>query len=207
MKTLGQHVSHDGCVVECFNKTLEQMWRSYYANICPGLLGSSQKAKFAFVQNSLMSIASWKWARWPYSKVLATRLDAAQGHFLQLLFPVPHMPNELADSFFSRLRVQSGKLVLKVGRWSSFWAGSIKSWASHLQRGDQDTYWPCMIFSFHGLSYLESRRRLYSRNRNSYTHTRDKQGHVQKRWHGIRGCARYCLACSQPSGQKSHFWE
>ena len=58
MKTLGQIISNDGSIVSCVNQAVQQMWGAFHANICPGLISSSQKAKFNFMQSSLMSICS-----------------------------------------------------------------------------------------------------------------------------------------------------
>ena len=82
MKTLGQHVSNDGSIVVCVNKSIQQMWAAFHANMCDGLLKCSDKAKCIFLQGSLMSICTWRWARWPYCKKVAARLNGTQGAFI-----------------------------------------------------------------------------------------------------------------------------
>ena len=68
MKVLGQFVSCDGGVGGCIENCIRQMWHAFYANLCDGLLASPEKAKFTFLGNSIMSLASWRWARWPFCK-------------------------------------------------------------------------------------------------------------------------------------------
>ena len=99
MKTLGQRVSHNGNVNSCVEVCLKQMWGAFHANMCPGLMSSTERARFAFIQNSLMSIATWRWGRWPYSKVLADKLDSTQSHFVQILFPLVQGATEQPDAF------------------------------------------------------------------------------------------------------------
>ena len=71
-----------------------------------------------------------------------------------------------------------------MGRWSSFWAGAIKAWKAHLERGVGKEYWPSQLYSFQGFSFLEDRRvRLSRGTRLDRTGTRAAQGHVHKRWH------------------------
>ena len=108
MKTLGSFVSDSGSCVACVDQTVKQMWSVYHAHVCLGLLNGTQRARFAFIQNSLMSIATWKWARWPFCKTLVSRLDSLQAHFIQIHFPVPSKAQVSGDEYFRRLRLQMG---------------------------------------------------------------------------------------------------
>ena len=100
MKTLGQYVSNNGSVGECVSNACKQMWGAFYSNFCPGLLASSEKVKLSSIRCSLMSICSWRWARWPFCKTVAARLDSVQSHFMQILFPIVQSSSESADALF-----------------------------------------------------------------------------------------------------------
>ena len=197
MKTLGSYVSNNGSCEMCVEKTIEQMWKAFHANMSPGLLAASEKSRMCFIQNSLMSIATWKWARWPFCKSVASKLDSVQTHFIQLLFPAKNLAGESADAYFLRIRMQSGRLASKIGRWSAFWAGACKAWASHLDRGATDKYWACQIYTYLNFSDLELRRLAFSRgSKRDRTNTRAAQGHVHKRWHDGLELARSVISIS-----------
>ena len=53
MKTLGSYVSNSGSCSACVEKIVEQMWKSYHANVGPGLLASSQCARFVSFKTPL----------------------------------------------------------------------------------------------------------------------------------------------------------
>ena len=160
-----------------------------------GLSASGEGVRFKFMQNLLMSIASWKWARWPYSKSVAARLDSAQSHFTQIPFPVVFKADETPDAFFTRQRLQSGRLCSKMGRWSLFWVGALKSWHTHMRDQDFESSWGSQIFSSQTFADLEQLRADNSRaGRRGRTGTRSSQGNVSVRW-----VEAYELAKSQPS--------
>ena len=183
MKTLGQVVTYDGSAWDCVHAAINQMWAAFYANLCDGLLASPTQVRFAFVRNSLMSIMSWRWARWPYQKCIAMKLDSVQAHFLQILFPVIPIPEESADAFFGRKRLQAGRLATKMGRFSAFWAGSTKSWNNHLCNADFERSWSSQINSVMSFNRLENLRIANSRaGKRDRTGTRATNGHVHTRW-------------------------
>lgn len=183
MKTLGQIITNDSSVWPCVHNSIKQMWNAFYSNLSPGLLASPETVKCNFVKNSLMSICTWRWARWPYNVKIADKLDSVQSHFFQLLFPSSPYPNEDPDAFFKRVRQQSGRKSAKVGRFSSFWAGSIKKWHLHLKNAELENSWSAQIYNLFPLSELEASRTANSRgSKRDRTGTRAKQGHVHVRW-------------------------
>ena len=109
------------------NAAIGQMWMAFYSNLGGGLVGATECKTFGFIRCSLMSIASWRWGRWPYSKCIASKLDSAQSHFVQNLFPRAQKPGEPADEFFKQKRLQAGRLSSKMGKWSQFRVGAIKA--------------------------------------------------------------------------------
>ena len=91
---------------------------------------------------------------------------------------------ETGDAYFLRVRLQSGRLASKMGKWSGYWAGAVKAWHLHLERGVKRVYWPSDLYQFQSLNFLEDRRLKLSRGRKlDRTGTRVMQGHVHKRWH------------------------
>ena len=184
MKVLGQFVSRDGGVGACIENTIRQMWHAFYANLCDGLMAAPEKAKFVFLRSSIMSLASWRWARWPFCKKTADRLDSVQSHFIQILFPVFQKPSDSADKHFSNVRLQAGRLSSKTGRWSQYFAGAVKAWHTHLLNADFEHYWGAQISTFMTASDLHALRLKHARgSRRNSTNTRVEQGHVHIRWH------------------------
>ena len=68
MKTLGHHLDDDAGIKTCFNKTTASMWRSFYGNLSEGLLTSNETTKLRFLNTSIATIPSFRWARWPYQE-------------------------------------------------------------------------------------------------------------------------------------------
>ena len=131
-----------------------------------------------------MSVASWRWARWPYCNKTASKLDSVQAHFLQILFPVFQSRGESADAFFTRKRLQAGRLASKSGRWSLHFASAVRAWATHLQNATFDTYWCSQINTYLDFVHMENLRMEHSRgSRRDRTNSRASHGHVFLRWH------------------------
>lgn len=155
-----------------------------YANLCEGLLHSSERVKFQFVRCSLMSVASWRWARWPYCAKTDARVNGVQSHFVQILFRVFQRRFESAYAFFSRKRLRAGRFSSNGGKWSLHFAGAVKSWAKHLKDVDFNEYWCSQINSYMGFEHMERLRVEKSRgSMRDRTNTRASHGHVHLRWH------------------------
>lgn len=183
MKTLGRQIIHDGCVWACVRNAIAQMWGAFFGKFCVGLVRCSEAKKIAFILNSLMSICSWRWGRWPYQDCVARKLDGVQAHFVQILFPVRHIDNESTDRLFTRKRQQASRLCIKMGRFSAYWAGVIKSWKAHLDNSKFNQYWSAQLASAMSFNCLEALRTANSRgSRRDRTGTRAVQGHVHLRW-------------------------
>ena len=147
------------------------------------MLKCSDAAKIAFIRSSLMSICSWRWGRWPYQDCVPKKLDGVQAHFVQILFPVRHIDNESIDRLFTCKRQQAGRLCTKMGRFSAYWAGAIKSWKAHLDNSKFNQYWSAQMacaMSFHRLESLRTANSTGARR--DRTGTRANQGHVHLRW-------------------------
>ena len=207
MKTLGQYITNNCSIAPCVENAIQQMWSAFYANNCFGLVASSDKAKQNFIQSSLMSICTWRWARWPYNKATATRLDSVQNNFVQLLFPVTQQAGETADKYFARKRLQAGRRSARIGRWSSFWAGAIKAWSSHMKCERNCSAWSTQINQYIGKDFLENKRLHLSRgDAFTRTGTRSQSGHVHCRWHDGLEAAKAVASANPSSPSKSRFF-
>ena len=191
----------------CVSNTVNCMWKALFANLCPGLIAAPERTKFKFIQNSLMSLATWKWARWPFTKTIAARLDSVQSHFVQYLFPLKKRDDETVDAYFVRVRLQAGRLSSKMGRWSGYWAGALKGWDSHMKNANLDESWIAQLNTFQGLSFLEARRMHFSRgSQRDRTATRAVQGHVHVRWHDGLEAARNITSLNPALPSSSRFF-
>ena len=159
------------------------MWKVFYGNLFEGLLKSKDIVKLRFLRNSLMSIATWRWPRWPYCNKVAKHLDSVQAHFVQLLFPLTQLAGEEPDAFFARVRLTASKICAKDGTWSHVWASSSKTWDRHHQNGNVDESWSTQISEYFTFIDLETVRTSLCRGaKRGRTDTRATPGHVFERW-------------------------
>ena len=94
MKTLGHTLAADCSIEPCFRETTSSMSKAFYANVRFGLKLCSPARKIKFLKTCILPIASSRWARWPWQKSYAQRLDKLQHQFVAVLFDVRAMPDE-----------------------------------------------------------------------------------------------------------------
>ena len=178
MRCLGHWLSSDGGTTVELRSTIASMWKCFYANLSPGLRASSQKARLNFINSVVRPLASWKWARWPWQKTAATRLDQTQTHMIGILFPVHSRPDEIPLDFFRRRSLLNGRLATSAGRWSRAWATAVVKWHGHFTRDHANCQWALAISAFHDGAWLAQQRALH----NSRTRTRATLGKPHLRW-------------------------
>ena len=143
-----------------------------------GLCGSSNAAKFRFLRSSVQTVASLRWARWPYQARYAKRLDSIQRKMLASLFGIKPSAQEPYDAFVQRRHIQAGHL----GRWSAGWGSSVVSWHDHLLRRHDPKVWSPVLLDWHDTSWLSLQGLMHSVGLESRTRTRAYRGKVHRRW-------------------------
>ena len=98
-------------------------------------------------------------------------------------FPLKYIGSESIDSLYKRKRMQAGRLCTKMGRFSVYWAGAIKTWKAHLDNSEFNAYWSAQVASAMSYHRLEALRTENSRgSRRDRAGARANQGHVHLRW-------------------------
>ena len=182
LKSLGHQLDNDGGISSSFSEVTSAMYRSFYGNLNSGLKHASKQAKFRFLRSSVQSVASFRWARWPFQVSYADRLDRVQRDMLAAAFDVRPLPEEPLDAFVQRRRIRTGHLASQCGRWSQAWARSVISWDDHLARRHDEESWSPSLLNWHDTSWLSLRRLLHSSGLESRTRTRAYRGKVHRRW-------------------------
>ena len=181
-RTLGHRIDNDGGIASCFDETIGAMQRAFFGNLSRGVKHASAAAKFRFMRSSVQSIAQFRWARWPYQKSYAKRLDATQRKMLGILFDVKPNESEPYDAFVQRRHCETGRIASKCGRWSVAWAQGVIGWNDHMRRGHDPGAWSPKLLDWHDTTWLALRRLLNSSGAESRTRTRAYRGPVHKRW-------------------------
>ena len=190
MRCLGHWLSSDGSIgVDCRN-TIAAMWKCFYANLNGGLTTSSRTTKLNFLDRCVRPLASWKWARWPHQRTLATKLDQAQTHMIGILCPVHPRPQEAPLDYFRRRSLLNGRVATKAGRWSQAWARAIVGWQGHFTRDHANCKWAPAMSAWHDSEWLEARRGRYR----ARTRTRATRGKPSVRWQDGFDAAKVALS-------------
>lgn len=184
MKILGQYLDDDGGIKTCYDSTLAAMWRCFYGNLSPGLTGFYEKTKLRFLSSPVVTIASFRWASWPYHNFFAAGIDSAQRHMISILMNWKPSRNESFTDFAKRRNIRAGWLASEHGRWSYRWAHRERSWHAHVQRAHDAGTWSYARMNHHGAVWLQTQRDVASGPRGEpRTNTRAYRGKVQRRWH------------------------
>ena len=183
MRCLGHWLSPDGSVTVDSQNTIASMWKCFYANLNGGLRTSSKATKLRFLDACVRPLAAWKWARWPWQKTAATRLDQTQTHMIAILCPVQPRPREEPLEFFRRRSLLTGRIAAAAGRWSKSWAKAVVGWHGHYTRDHAGCKWAPAISAWHDREWLAERRlRHTGANKTTRTNTRATQSRVHVRW-------------------------
>ena len=181
-RVLGHHLDEAGSSRTCSTHALTAMSKAFFANLSPGLRTSSMATKLRFLRSCICTIAKFRWARWPYTVTLASKLDASQRRFLYSLFPISPASNESLEDFFARRHRTAARLASSTGKWSDMWAADLSSWHSHVVRAHDTHAWSPHILKWRGHDWLRLQRLWHSSVGESRTNTRAYRGCVHRRW-------------------------
>ena len=183
LRCLGHMLTSNGSIDVDFECVRKGMWACFWANFRPSLRSSSFTVKTRLLTTSVAAIGRFRWSRWPWQVTYAKKLDQIQTHMISLLFPVHHLEHGTVDEFFRRRSLAAGRLATKVGRWSSMWAASVRSWHDHVARAHDANTWSPYIYNHHARDWLAERRVQNSRSGElNRTNTRLKRAKVCRRF-------------------------
>jgi hypothetical protein len=182
MRVLGHQLDNDGSVKSCSEYAMSAMCKAFFGNLRPSLQNTSQGTKLRFLSTCVASVSKFRWARWPFTRNLADKLDACQRRFLYHLFPMSPYPHELVHDFYTRRHLAASRIACSSGKWSELWAHDICTWHAHIQRRHDMHAWSPHMLSWRGRSWLGIRRLWNSAAGESRTNTRAYRGHVHRRW-------------------------
>ena len=182
MKTLGHTLAADCSIEPCFRETTSSMTKAFYGNVRLGLKRCSQSRKIKFLKTCILPIACSRWARWPWQKSYAQRLDKIQRQFIAVLFDIKAMPDEDYSMFVLRRRAVTQTIARDMGPWSVEWARGVMNWSAHVKRNHDSGSWIPRLLAWHDSVWLVLRRLLHSSPGESRTRTRSFRGKVECRW-------------------------
>ena len=178
------------------------MWRAFWGNAgSPDAKKASQNQKLKLLERAVVSVASYRWSRWPPQKSIANELDRIQTKMFAIVLNVRPRPGE--DLFkWNRRRFKHAASFVKSRLWSYRWFDRALRWDEHIERHPE--FFVSCLRSWRGREWLIERRaenmpilaRVASRLsiHAGLTRTRASAGCVQKRWHDGVDYARQTLA-------------
>ena len=183
MKCLGHTLCSNGAMAEDWAHTLHTMWGKFFAGVRPGLDKAPLKHSTRMVNTCVKSVASWKWARWPYQRTYAKRLDGLQRHLIGTFLSVPPCPFESSEQYFQRRSTACDRVARTSSLWSIAWARSVVNWREHVERAHDPGAWSQSILNWHDIAWLQEQRVANSTGTASNrTRTRSYQGRPATRW-------------------------
>ena len=158
------------------------MLRAFVGNQDKGLRRAAERSKLRFLNTSVLSIARYRFSRWPFQRTYASNLDRLQRKLLAITFDIRPRSEEPWDSFTLRRRAETHALATRTGRWSQAWARSQISWDAHIRRGHDKQAWTPQILGFRDSAWLSLQRIFASHGTESRLGTRVVQGRPKPRW-------------------------
>ena len=200
---LGHIIQNSGAITDCVNATLAAAWRAFWANIGGKRSRNiSTKHKLSVFTRCVTPALRLRWARWPFTKSLADRLDRTQRKMFRSVFRLVRLPAE-DDAAYSRrsARYVSG-LQIMVHPWSHLWAESTILWCIHVSTNRAHACWPSQILDIRSASELRHLRSLNA----GRPQTRLVSGFCCKRWsEGVDVAFSYLLASKRVEQKLDEF--
>ena len=162
MKLLGHWLTSNASTLVCLSASLGAINRAVFANLKRHLRQASAHVRSQFLRANCLGLVRSRWARYPYCKTSAKRLDAAQRHNIKLLFPTIRKPGECDDAYFKRRSLEAGRRASAMGSWSGVWARDTIAWRDHILRGHDSGSWSNALFKWRPSSFLSTVRSIFS---------------------------------------------
>ena len=124
-------------------------------------------------------VASFRFARWPFTIDRSKKLDAQQRRMIRLAVRVRRLSGETDELYCRRAAHVVSDVHFALTPWSLLWAVSTVNWASHLFRNTAGASWAANLLTLRSTSELEIRRALNSNRRPG---TRSASGFMCRRW-------------------------
>ena len=150
MKTLGNIIDNNGGITSCYAAATAAMLRAFFGNLDKGLRRANEGAKLRFLTSGVLSIAKYRFSRWPYQRTYASSLDRLQRELLAITFDIRPAPNEDWGAFALRRRTIAQSLATQAGRWSQARAKAQVSRDARVRRGHDAQAWAPRALGYRG---------------------------------------------------------
>ena len=159
-KALGHLLEHNGSVETCFEKSLNNAWRSFWANVGKSLFKKfGVSIRLARIKRLVFPVVSYRLVRWPFSIARAARLDKAQREMIAIVIRVIKREGETPQAYAHRRNAAVRSFIPASDRWSIIWAQRLLSWQEHVLRNTMSACWVSNIWQVMSPEILERRRR------------------------------------------------
>jgi len=187
---LGHVLQHNGSIRNCWRRTRNLMWKSFWAN--PGSklahrLSPPQRLKL--LGKTVAPQLDCRCSRWPPQPTIAGELDAMQRKMVATAMRIPKYPGEEVPSYVRRRGRAAARQCKLAGTWSQRWFKRVVDWHSHLERPRNANTWPAKTLHHNDREWLMRRRAsllpVNCSSRSSMagrTDTRSFPGCVHMRW-------------------------
>ena len=162
MTALGHLLSADGCFAQCFQHTLQALWRAFFANCGPRHNLPSGR-RLQLLQRAVLPILQFRVTRWPFQLHRARWLDLVQRRMIALCLGLRLEQDEAVETFVRRRGRAAGREQAKLGRWSTLWAKAVIGWDNHLQRERNSKTWSAQLRLLSTPADLQQRRCVLGR--------------------------------------------
>ena len=176
MTALGHLLSADGCFAQCFQHTLQALWRAFFAN-CGPRHNLPSRRRLQLLQRAVLPILQLRVTRWPFQLHRARWLDLVQRRMIALCLGLRLEQDEAVETFVRRRGRAAGREQAKLGRWSTLWAKAVIGWDNHLQRERNSKTWSAQLRLLSTPADLQQRRCVLGRPQ-----TRAQSGFIRTRW-------------------------
>jgi len=178
MRVLGHYLQHDGSTDYCFDVTLKQCWKAFFAN-CMTRHSAQMPvtSRLSLLSRAVLPVLRFRWTRWPFTISRAQLLDGVQGRMLSIILGIRPLPDETPERFVRRRGTSISSLQKKIGYWGKRWASAVVGWAEHLERPRNASTWAARVSAVRSPFELEHRRQVFGRPQ-----TRMGSGFIRRRW-------------------------
>ena len=200
-QVLGWTFYSNGSFADAWVQVRGKLWRAYHSQFRrPGTAQVGFCRKIAVLDRVVARVLLRAVEPWPFSRSMASQIDALQKHMVACLLRLPKNPGEAVKDYMRRRARFAGSVIGTP--WSELWARNVVSWDAHLLRdwGVQKRFyhdgaphlilptswsWAPVLRQFHDNEWLSQRRTLRHKGNgdlSTRTRLRAAVGGVAARW-------------------------
>ena len=197
MQVLGHLVSYDGSSWPCLEAGMAASWRVFFATVkSPKCSQLTFREKQSILRRQVQPVFIWRASRWCITKAVLRHVLAMHRTMLSCMIKVQRDHGEDQKSYFLRRARQVASICRPEDSWAYVISQRVVSWRDHIQRSNQELYFPIRLFNWRDSDWLMKRRvSMGSRSAlGGITRTRVVEGHPVCRWQDGAATAQEFLA-------------